>query len=157
MFLLKFTVVNAALFCIGNSCTLKYNNDHNHGMTDCSLAGMLIYISFEIFHYNQYYKKDIPWIQLCTCVIWYRPYDHGVAAGYLCELVTKREHATVHTRRALECFCLAIPPISKTCVVSYFERVYNYNIIIFWHETLIVILIIPIQYLIPVLSSIMYR
>ena len=55
-----FTVVNAALFCIGNSCTLKYNNDHNHGMTDCSLTGMLIYIGFEIFHYNQYYKKDIP-------------------------------------------------------------------------------------------------
>ena len=44
---------------------------------------------------------------------------HGVAPVYLCELITKHEHATVRTRRAQDCFLLAIPPISKTCAVSF--------------------------------------
>ena len=47
---------------------------------------------------------------------------HGVAPVYLCELITKHEHATVRTRRAQDCFLLSIPPISKTCAVSFFER-----------------------------------
>ena len=47
---------------------------------------------------------------------------HGVAPVYLCELITKHEHASVCTRRAQVCFLLAIPPISKTCAVSFFER-----------------------------------
>ena len=44
---------------------------------------------------------------------------HGVAPVYLCELITKHEHATVRTRRAQDCFLLSIPPISKTCAVSF--------------------------------------
>ena len=47
---------------------------------------------------------------------------HGVAPVYLCELITKYEQATVRTRRAQDCFLLAIPPISKTCAASFFER-----------------------------------
>ena len=47
---------------------------------------------------------------------------HGVAPVYLCELITKHEHATVRTRRNQDCFLLSIPPISKTCAVSFFER-----------------------------------
>ena len=47
---------------------------------------------------------------------------HGVAPVYLCKLITKHEHATVRTRRAQDCFLLSIPPISKTCAVSLFER-----------------------------------
>ena len=47
---------------------------------------------------------------------------HGVAPVYLCELITKHEHATVRTRRAQDYFLLSIPPISKTCGVSFFER-----------------------------------
>ena len=34
---------------------------------------------------------------------------HGVAPVYLCELITKCEQATVRTRRAQDCFLLAIP------------------------------------------------
>ena len=44
---------------------------------------------------------------------------HGVAPGYLCELITKDEQATVCTRQAQDCFLLAIPPISKTCAASF--------------------------------------
>ena len=44
---------------------------------------------------------------------------HGVASVYLCELITKHEHATARTRRAQDCFLLSIPPISKTCAVSF--------------------------------------
>ena len=33
---------------------------------------------------------------------------HGVAPVYLCELITKYEQATVRTRRAQDCFLLAI-------------------------------------------------
>ena len=49
---------------------------------------------------------------------------HGAAPVYLCELslITKHEHVTVRTRRAQDCFLLSIPPISKTCAVSFFER-----------------------------------
>ena len=47
---------------------------------------------------------------------------HGVGPVYLCELITKHEHATVRTRRAQDCFLLSIPPISKTCAVNFFER-----------------------------------
>ena len=47
---------------------------------------------------------------------------HGVAPVYLCELITKHEYATVRTRRAQDCFLLSIPPISKTCAVSLFDR-----------------------------------
>ena len=45
---------------------------------------------------------------------------HGVAPVYLCELITMYEQATVRTRRAQDCFLLAIPPISKTCAASLF-------------------------------------
>ena len=44
---------------------------------------------------------------------------HGVAPVYLCELITKYEQATVCTRRAQDCFLLAIPPISKTCAAIF--------------------------------------
>ena len=44
---------------------------------------------------------------------------HGVAHVYFCELITKHEHATVRTCRAQNCFLLATPPISKSCVVSF--------------------------------------
>ena len=44
---------------------------------------------------------------------------HGVAPVYLCELITKHEHATVRTRRAQDCFLLSIPLISKTCAFSF--------------------------------------
>ena len=44
---------------------------------------------------------------------------HGVAPVYLCELITKYEQATVRTRRAQDCFLLAIPPISKTCAAIF--------------------------------------
>ena len=47
---------------------------------------------------------------------------HGVAPGYLCELITKHEQATVRTRRIQDCFLLAILPISKTCATNFFER-----------------------------------
>ena len=47
---------------------------------------------------------------------------HGVAPVYLCELITKHEHATVRTRRTQDYFLLAIPPISKTSVDSFCER-----------------------------------
>ena len=44
---------------------------------------------------------------------------HGVAPVYLCELITKHEHATVRTRLTQDCFLLSIPPISKSCAVSF--------------------------------------
>ena len=44
---------------------------------------------------------------------------HGVAPVHLCELITKYEQATVRTRRAQDCFLLAIPPISNTCAASF--------------------------------------
>ena len=50
---------------------------------------------------------------------------HGVAHVYLCKLITKYQQAseaTVRTRRAQDCFLLAIPPISKGCAASLFER-----------------------------------
>ena len=51
---------------------------------------------------------------------------HGVAPVYLCELITKYEQATVRTSRTQDCFLLAIPPISKTCAASFFERSFIY-------------------------------
>ena len=51
---------------------------------------------------------------------------HGVAPVYLCELITRYEQATVHTRLDQDCFLLAIPPISKTCAASFFEPSFLY-------------------------------
>ena len=59
---------------------------------------------------------------------------HGVAPVYLCELITKYEQATVRTRRAQDCFLLAIPPISKTCAVSFFERSFIYAAPTLWNQ-----------------------
>ena len=59
---------------------------------------------------------------------------HGVAPVYLCELITKHEYATVRTRRAQDCFLLAIPPISKTCAVSFFERSFLYAAPNLWNN-----------------------
>ena len=59
---------------------------------------------------------------------------HGVAPGYLCELITKHEQATVRARRAQDCFLLAIPPISKTCAASLFERSFLYAAPTLWNN-----------------------
>ena len=59
---------------------------------------------------------------------------HGVAPVYLCELITKYEQATVRTRRAQDCFLLAIPPISKTCAASFFERSFIYAAPTLWNK-----------------------
>ena len=59
---------------------------------------------------------------------------HGVAPGYLCELITKHEQATVRTRRAQDCFLLAIPPINKTCVASFLERSFLYAAPTLWNK-----------------------
>ena len=52
----------------------------------------------------------------------------------LCELITKYEQATVRTRRAQDCFLLAIPPISKTCAASFFERSFIYAAPTLWNK-----------------------
>ena len=62
---------------------------------------------------------------------------HGVAPVYLCELITKHEHATVRTRRAQDCFLLSIPPISKTCAVSFFERSFLCAAPTLWNKLII--------------------
>ena len=59
---------------------------------------------------------------------------HGVAPVYLCELITKHEHATVRTRRDQDCFLLSIPPISKTCAVSFFERSFLCAVPTLWNK-----------------------
>ena len=59
---------------------------------------------------------------------------HGVAPVYLCELITNYEQATVRTRRAQDCFLLAIPPISKTCAASFFERSFLYAALTLWNK-----------------------
>ena len=61
---------------------------------------------------------------------------HGVAPVYLCELITKYEPATVRTRRAQDCFLLAIPHISKTCAVSFFELSFIYAALTLWNQLL---------------------
>ena len=47
---------------------------------------------------------------------------------------TKYEQATVRTRRAQDCFLLAIPPISKTCAASFFERSFIYAAPTLWNQ-----------------------
>ena len=44
------------------------------------------------------------------------------------------EQATVRTRRAQDCFLLAIPPISKTCAASFFERSFIYAAPTLWNQ-----------------------
>ena len=59
---------------------------------------------------------------------------HAAAPVYLCELITKHEQATVRTRRAQDCFLLAISPISKTCAASFFERSFLYAAPTLWNK-----------------------
>ena len=61
-------------------------------------------------------------------------WQYGVALVYLCELITKYEQATVRTRRTQDCFLLAIPPISKTCAASIFERSFLYAAPTLWNK-----------------------
>ena len=46
----------------------------------------------------------------------------------------KYEQATVRTRRAQDCFLLAIPPISKTCAASFFEQSFIYAAPTLWNK-----------------------
>ena len=43
------------------------------------------------------------------------------APEYLCDLITK-QNVSVGTRRAEDCYLLSVPPISKSCANSFFER-----------------------------------
>ena len=46
---------------------------------------------------------------------------NGSAPEYLCELITKQS-VSVRTRRAEDCYVFSVPPISKSCANSFFER-----------------------------------
>ena len=50
---------------------------------------------------------------------------NGSAPEYLCDLITK-QNVSVHTRRAEDCYILSLPPISKSCANSFFERSFMY-------------------------------
>ena len=67
-----------------------------------------------------------------SCLILTHKAFHGVAPVYLCELI--HEQATVRTRRAQDCFLLAIPPISKTCAAIFFERSFLYAAPTLWNN-----------------------
>ena len=58
---------------------------------------------------------------------------HGVAPVYLCELITKYEQATVRTRRAQDCFLLAIPLLVRHVQPVFFERSFIYAAPTLWN------------------------
>ena len=59
---------------------------------------------------------------------------NGSAPEYLCELITKHNNVSVRTRRAEDCHLLNVPPISKSCANSFFERSFMYAAPTLWNN-----------------------
>ena len=59
---------------------------------------------------------------------------NGSAPEYLCELITKHNNVYVRTRRAEDCYLLNVPPISKSCANSFFERSLMYAAPTLWNK-----------------------
>ena len=58
----------------------------------------------------------------------------GSAPEYLCELITKHNNVPVRTRLAEDCYLLNVPPISKFCANSFFERSFMYAAPTLWNN-----------------------
>ena len=56
------------------------------------------------------------------------------APEYLCELTTKHNNVSVRTRRAEDSYLLNVPPISKFCANSFFERSCMYAAPTLWNK-----------------------
>ena len=60
---------------------------------------------------------------------------HGIASGSLCELsLSMSKQQFVHAGLKIVFFWLLIPPISKTCAASFFERSFLYATPTLWNK-----------------------
>ena len=57
----------------------------------------------------------------------------GSAPDNLCDLITK-QNVSVRTRRDEDCYLLSVPPISKFCANSFFERSLMYAAPTLWNK-----------------------
>ena len=84
--------------------------------------------------------RDLHWlrinerIEFKILILTHKAYN-GTAPVYLSELIKKQDKTTrMRTREASDCYLLSIPPISKCCANSYFERSFVYAAPLLWNK-----------------------
>ena len=93
--------------------------------------------------------RDLHWLRINDRIIFkililtYKAVT-GVAPAYLCEIIElTNKSTTVRTREAADPLLLRIPPLSKLCSNTYFERSFMYAAPTLWNDLDIDIRMLP--------------
>ena len=77
--------------------------------------------------------RDLHWLRIKDRIILTHKAFIGSAPEHLCDLITKQS-VSVRARWAEDCYLLSVPPISKSCVNSFFERSFIYAAPTLWNK-----------------------